>query len=81
MYIPNTYAHGFTTIESDTELEYVTDNVYSFKAAKSIRYDDESIRYESHHGVDWTMGNYVKLNLSIRSEKNINASDLSKCVF
>ena len=30
MYIPNTYAHGFTALEDNTELEYLTDNEFSY---------------------------------------------------
>ena len=43
MYLPNTYAHGFTALEDDTELEYVTDQRYVEEAAMSIQYDDDDI--------------------------------------
>ncbi len=43
MYIPNTYAHGFTVLEDNTELEYLTDNRYSYDHAKSVWYADDSI--------------------------------------
>jgi dTDP-4-dehydrorhamnose 3,5-epimerase-like enzyme len=82
MYVPNTYAHGFTSLEDDTEIEYFTDNVYCYEAAKSFRFDDKALIDESGaQGIDWTMGGKVNLNLSIRSDKNSNAPDFKYCEF
>ena len=74
MYIPNTFAHGFTVLEDDTELEYLTDNYYNSAAAKSIQFDDSF--YNHGKGIDWSVNNTVELNLINRSEKNRKAPGL-----
>ena len=81
MYIPNTYAHGFTSLEDKTELEYLTDNEYNYSCAKSIWYDDrEIIDIETDIQLDWTCGGQVVLS-NIKSEKNANAPLLRDSVF
>lgn len=68
MYIPRGYAHGFVTLEDNTELEYLTDNQYCFAAAKSIKWDEL--------GIDWTVGGRVEVREELLSEKNKNAPKL-----
>ena len=68
MYIPRGYAHGFIANEDHTELEYLTDNVYSKEHAKSIRYDDPDI------GIDWTQNGQVAVLETVLSEKNAIAA-------
>ena len=81
MYIPHTYAHGFTVIEENTELEYLTDNEYNRLSAKSIWFADNGITdIESSEPVDWTYGGAVVLS-DIKSEKNANAPLLKDSVF
>lgn len=73
MYIPNTYAHGFTILQEGTELEYLTDNRYNYDSAKSIWYDDEQIiDIDTGKKLDWSFGGVVELS-NIKSEKNANA--------
>ena len=62
MYIPRGYAHGFVTLEDDTELEYLTDNKYCFETAKSIKWDSL--------GIDWTVGGRVVIRQDLLSNKN-----------
>ncbi len=69
MYLPKTYAHGFVTLEDDTELEYLTDNEYSFNHAKSIKWDEL--------GIDWTVGGQVEVRVDVMSDKNRFAPKLS----
>lgn len=64
MLLPRTFAHGFITLEENSEMEYFTDEIYSFENAKSIRYDDPDI------GVDWTLNGRIYPNTTILSEKN-----------
>lgn len=65
MYIPRGYAHGFITLEDNTELEYLTDNQYCYEAAKSIKWDEL--------GIDWTVGDRVAIREELLSNKNRNA--------
>lgn len=74
MYLPRGYAHGFITLENHTELEYLTDNKYSYKHAKSIRFDDPDI------GIDWTINGRIKINPYIMSEKNRHAAMLKEMI-
>lgn len=71
MFVPRGYAHGFITLENNTELEYFTDNIFSKENAKSIRYDDPDI------GIDWTLGGKITILEERLSEKNKNAKSLT----
>ncbi len=82
MYLPNTYAHGFVTLEENTELEYLTDNRYSYESAKSFRFDDPDVKDESGKtGIDWTMNGAVELRTDIQSDKNRLAPEFSEISF
>lgn len=47
LYIPAGYAHGFLTLEDDTDVEYLMTGNYSPEHARGLRYDDPAI------GVTW----------------------------
>lgn len=64
MYIPNHYAHGFISMEDETELEYFTDAKYDGKSAKSFFYNDPEIQ------IDWSLGGSIEVDTSILSDKN-----------
>ena len=64
-YIPRGFAHGFITLEDDTEFEYKVDNPYSPEHDRSIRYDDPDI------GVDW--GGLLGGMEPVLSEKDLTA--------
>lgn len=49
LFIPKGFAHGFVTLESDTEVQYKVDNPYSKENDRSIRFDDPDI------GVAWNI--------------------------
>lgn len=68
MYIPRGFAHGFVTLEDNTELEYLTDNKYCYEAAKSVKWDEL--------GIDWTVGGLVEVREDLLSDKNRNAPSL-----
>lgn len=70
MYIPRGYAHGFITLEDNTELEYLTDNKYCSETAKAIKWDDL--------GIDWTVGGKVEVRTELLSDKNKYAQSLIK---
>ncbi len=40
LYIPEHYAHGFLTLEDNTELHYLVDNFYTPEYSRGYRYDD-----------------------------------------
>jgi dTDP-4-dehydrorhamnose 3,5-epimerase len=40
MYVPKGFAHGFLTLEADTEAFYLVDEFYSPQHERSIRWDD-----------------------------------------
>lgn len=49
--IPKGFAHGFITLEDDSEVQYKVDNYYNSLADRSIRYDDPDI------DIKWPIGN------------------------
>lgn len=71
MLVPSTFAHGLITLEENNEMEYFTDETYSFESAKSIRFDDPDM------GVDWTVNCKICLKENIISEKNRCAGMIS----
>ncbi len=46
LYVPAGFAHGFLTLENDTEVCYKVDNHYSAEHDRSIRYDDPQFSIE-----------------------------------
>jgi dTDP-4-dehydrorhamnose 3,5-epimerase len=47
IFVPKGFAHGFVTLEADTEVIYKVSNLYAPKLDRAIRYDDPEI------GIDW----------------------------
>ena len=47
LYIPEGFAHGFQTLEDDTELFYQISEFYTPDAARGIRWDDAAF------GIAW----------------------------
>ena len=48
-YIPEDFAHGFQTLEDDTEVTYQVSQVYTPEAERGIRFDDPAF------GIDWPL--------------------------
>lgn len=44
LYVPELFAHGFQTLEDDTEALYLVSQVYAPGAERGIRYDDPAFR-------------------------------------
>lgn len=64
LFIPNGFAHGFITLEKNSEVQYKVDNFYDPKTEKSIKYDDYDI------GIKWPSGDVLL------SEKDLSAPSL-----
>ena len=43
MYVPRGFAHGFITLEDDTEAMYLVSNFYGPEQERGVRYDDPAI--------------------------------------
>jgi len=49
LFIPRNFAHGFLTLEDNTEVSYLMGEYYHDGSAAGLRYDDPSL------GIDWPM--------------------------
>ena len=49
LYVPKDFAHGFQTLQDDTEVNYLVSAPYAPKAARGVRYDDPAI------GIRWPL--------------------------
>jgi dTDP-4-dehydrorhamnose 3,5-epimerase len=62
LYIPAGYAHGFVTLEDDTEVAYKVDAHYEAAADAGIVWNDEKI------GIEWPIGDIMPT----MSDKDVN---------
>jgi dTDP-4-dehydrorhamnose 3,5-epimerase len=67
LFIPQGFAHGFVTLEEDTEVVYKVTSVYAPEHERAVRFDDPEI------GIEWP----VELDAVIISEKDRAAPPLS----
>ena len=49
LYIPEGFAHGYQTLEENSEIEYSTTHVYAAASAGGVRYDDPAF------GIRWPL--------------------------
>lgn len=68
LFVPRGFAHGFLTLEDNTEVQYKVDEYYSSEHDRSIRYDDDSIN------IDWGIENPI-LSDKDKNAKCLNESD------
>jgi dTDP-4-dehydrorhamnose 3,5-epimerase len=47
LYIPEGFAHGFQTLEDDSEVHYQMSEFYHPESARGVRYDDPAF------GIEW----------------------------
>lgn len=67
LYIPRGFAHGFVTLENDTEVQYKVDNLYNKESEGSIIYNDPDI------AVEWGVKD------ALLSEKDAKAPSFQLC--
>lgn len=67
LFIPEGFAHGFVTLEDDTEVVYKVSSVYTPESERAIRFDDPEI------GIEWP----VEVDAVIISDKDRAAQSLS----
>lgn len=56
LYVPEGFAHGFQTLEDDTEIFYQMSQFYSSEHARGVRYDDPAF------GIEWMLPEPVMLD-------------------
>ncbi len=66
--VPKGFAHGFLTLEPNTEFLYKVSNYYSKECDRSVRFDDPAI------GIEWP----IDMSDLILSDKDKNAPLLSE---
>lgn len=68
--IPQGFAHGFITLEEDTEVQYKVDNLYNAHADRAIQYNDHDIN------IIWPL-NEVILSEKDKKAPNLKDSDVN----
>lgn len=76
LFIPKNFAHGFLSLEDNTEIFYKCDNFYNPKSESGIIWNDKDLN------IDWKFGKYgineEDLILSEKDRKNINFKEYIK---
>ena len=76
LYIPKNFAHGFLTLEDNTEILYKCDNFYNPKSEVGIIWNDEDL------SVEWNFKKYNinenDLIISEKDKKNISFKEYKK---
>ena len=76
LFIPKGFAHGFLSLENDTEIFYKCDNFYNPKSESGIIWNDRDLN------IDWNFKKYNidehKLIISEKDKKNISFKEYKK---
>jgi len=67
LFIPKGFAHGYITLEDNTEVYYKVDQIYSAKNEITIRYDDIKL------GIQW--GEFKEYILSEKDKNGLSLND------
>jgi len=68
-WVPQGFAHGFLTLEDDTDFLYKCDATYAPQHEHSLAWDDPDV------GIEWPLGG-IDLQLSAKDAKGTRLSDL-----
>lgn len=69
LYVPKGFAHGFITLEPNTEAFYFADNFYSGEAEGGVRWNDPKFK------IDWPLKDLALKEPSVISDKDRNHDD------
>ena len=76
LFIPRSFAHGFLTLEDNTEIFYKCDNFYNSKNEIGIIWNDKDLN------INWNFEKYDidenKLIISEKDKKNISFKEYKK---
>ena len=72
LYVPVGYAHGFVTLESDTEVLYKVTNYYSAEHEGGISWNDPAL------GIDWGIDT-AAISLSDKDKRHSTLDELPVC--
>ena len=76
LFIPKGFAHGFLSLENDTEIFYKCDNFYNPKSESGIIWNDRDLN------IDWNFEKYNidenELIISEKDKKNISFKEYKK---
>ena len=76
LFVPKYFAHGFLTLENDTQIFYKCDNFYNPKSEAGIIWSDRDLN------IDWNFKKYSinenELIISEKDKKNISFKEYKK---
>ena len=76
LFIPKNFAHGFLTLEDNTEIFYKCDNFYNPKSEAGIIWNDKDLN------IDWNLEKYnikeSELIISEKDKKNTSFKEYKK---
>lgn len=68
-YVPEGFAHGYLTLEDDSEVLYLTTAFYNHDAEDAVRWDDQAF------SIDWPLKNGQELIISDKDKIHDNWTD------
>lgn len=72
IFIPDNYAHGFLTLEDNTEVEYLTSSLYSKKNELSLLWNDKSLN------INWPINK--KIIISPKDSKAMSFEEIKNFI-